>query len=293
MHYRVAVTYQALTWKLGWKELRDEVAKNERERRLKLEDILRLFVSRHLRLFAGIQSAHTPMLQELVGKFTTHDELEQDLGETFQGLDKLSADAVGIEESGITPLESPMLNCDSKVVEVKTRMRWYRMLAVVSDNSFLHIFDIPIKEGGRLTPEEAFLSLLPSLDIRNRSSMARSLLKALSPWETYFLPRTTVKRSNKVPREVTLSESRVGVVRKTSTRTMRLRCDLPEEAVNWLIEKGCLLPADEGVVSYPADDEDKDEVSLYSETVGSSSPPAKDIFKFLHAQAPELESDDE
>eukprot|EP00521_Asterionellopsis_glacialis_P007111 CAMPEP_0195283530 /NCGR_PEP_ID=MMETSP0707-20130614/2048_1 /TAXON_ID=33640 /ORGANISM="Asterionellopsis glacialis, Strain CCMP134" /LENGTH=691 /DNA_ID=CAMNT_0040342713 /DNA_START=170 /DNA_END=2245 /DNA_ORIENTATION=+ len=198
MRYRVAVAYQSMAWEKGSSELSklfSNMKQAECARRVKLREVLIAFLNRQERLFLSLPSIQTPVLKDLVGRQMDRDSIEQHVQNSIRaraqylqtqeqrsssspsktkkdgpGLSSLSTAGDG---EGDYTLESPLMSellCKTKVLEVKRSgmmSHWKTVLAVVTADCFLHLFDLPA--GNRVqsgsAPEVAFHSLVPAVQV--------------------------------------------------------------------------------------------------------------------------------
>jgi hypothetical protein len=228
MHYRVAVAYQSSAWEKGSAELSKLFAsmkETECERRSDLREYLVAFGQRQERLFTCLPEIHSPVLEELVGRPMDKDTLESAVQAAIkskaQQLQKEDAKKPGkitpssllgmeITDDSFT-LDSPLVSemmCKCKVVEVKSSGLmggWKNMLAVVTADSFLHLFDVPV---GRVTSgsaaEVAFQSLVPKVLVPTKENVKTGKVSSLKGWcdnlapkDSFILPNCTLLYSTK------------------------------------------------------------------------------------------------
>ena len=195
MHYRVAVAYQSSAWEKASTELSKlftSMKETECQRRSDLREYLVAFCQRQERLFISLPEIHSPVLQDLVGRPMDIDTLEV----TVQSSIRKKAQFLQKEETkkpgkttptslegadstdGTFMLESPLMSdmmCKSKVLEVRgsgLMGAWKCMLAVITADSFLHLFDVP---SGRVSsgsaPEVAFQALVPKVQVPTKENV--------------------------------------------------------------------------------------------------------------------------
>mmetsp|Transcript_4887 Transcript_4887/g.6907 ORF Transcript_4887/g.6907 Transcript_4887/m.6907 type:complete len:695 (+) Transcript_4887:142-2226(+) len=204
MRYRVAVAYQSMAWEKGSSELSklfSNMKQAECARRVKLREVLIAFLNRQERLFLSLPSIQTPVLKDLVGRQMDRDSIEQTVQNSIRaraqflqrkeatsgnkskskkdgpGLsgDSSSSSVPGAASEGDFTLESPLMSellCKTKVLEVKRSgmmSNWKTVLAVVTADCFLHLFDLPSGSNHRVqsgsAPEVAFHSLVPAVQV--------------------------------------------------------------------------------------------------------------------------------
>jgi hypothetical protein len=193
MHYRVAVDYQTATWDKGSAELSKlftSMKDAECQRRINLREYLLTFVQRQQRLFLSLPEVHTPVLQDLAGRqmdpAAVEEQVQQAIRKRAHMLQRQAKDEqasvatpppppglTGVnEEEGNFKIDSPLtsgLLCRAKVIEKRSSgmmQGWKTALAIVTADSFLHLFDLPssnIKPG--TAPEVAFQSLVPQIQV--------------------------------------------------------------------------------------------------------------------------------
>jgi len=260
MHYRVAVAYQSSAWEKGSAELSKLFAsmkETECSRRSDLREFLVAFCQRQERLFTSLPEIHSPVLQDLVGRPMDSDTVEV----AVQAAIKKKAQQLQKEDSKKpgrqTPpslqgaestddsfsLDSPLMSeliCKSKVVEVRTSglMGNFKfVLAIVTADSFLHLFDVP---PGRLSsgsaPEVAFQALVPKAQIPTKETVKSGKTNFLKGWCDHLAPTdsfiltnctllySTKKDSTAFQIEETLhSQGAAKMFGKTTSRKVTLR----------------------------------------------------------------------
>ena len=237
MHYRVAVAYQSFAWEKASAELSKLFASmkdTECQRRVNVRELLVAFIQRQERLYVALPDVHTPVLKNLVGRDmerpTLEAQLQNDIRKRAERLareeakkkkkdetaTKKALDIVENPEDGNFTLQSPMasdLMKRSKIVERKTAnviSSWKLSLAVITADSFLHLFDLPTgKVNLRSAPEAAFQLLIPQVkvpvvdfsisgDSRKKLPPSTSFVKGwcelLVPTESIVLPNCSISQ---------------------------------------------------------------------------------------------------
>jgi hypothetical protein len=222
MQYRVAVAYQNVAWEKGSTELSKLFAsmkKEECSRRMNLREYLVAFVQRQQRLFHGLPAVQNPVLEELAGRKMSMEETEEivqsairDRAQKFQRMSDSRAPAGGAlgpglsgvkVEDGDFTLESPLtsdLLCQAKVLERKStgaKQGWKTSLAIMTADSFLHIFDVPsqIVQPGA-APEVAFHALIPNVIFPSADNIRSGLSNFSKGWSDMLTPSESVVLGN-------------------------------------------------------------------------------------------------
>lgn len=207
--YRVAVAYQNTAWDKGSAQLDElfrKVRQEEINRRMNLREFLVAFAQRQQRLFLSLPGIHTSVLEQLVGKEVSREEIERNVRAAVK--DKITI-ASDINKNGGPPLESPLtsdLLSKAKVVErrgLSPGAEWIVSLAVMTADSYLHFFDL---EDSRIspssTPEAAFQVLMPSVVVPTaetvllgKANFAKGWTDTLTPTESIILARCLLQSS--------------------------------------------------------------------------------------------------
>lgn len=217
MQYRVAVTYQNLAWEKGNEELKSlfmQVKQEEINRRMNLREFLVAFAQRQQRLFLSLPGIQNKVLEELAGKEMTRDEMSKVVNsiieeralkykKTTVGPDLLNNAEDDFADFNLeSPLTSDLLSKAKVVLRKDQGGDWTLSLAVMSADSFLHMFDIDSPRVKLTTsPEVAFTVLAPSLSIPNinnikagKSNFGRSWGDSLTPTVSMILGKCRVKQ---------------------------------------------------------------------------------------------------
>ena len=255
MQYRVLVAYQNTAWDKGSMELAklfQRMKEEECTRRTHLREYLVAFVQRQQRLFLSLPGTYNPMLEELVGREMSRTEIEEMVqsaihsrAQKFQKAD-LKTSKPGLNPAEITEdeedftLDSPLtseLLTTAQVVEkrvVGVLKAWKTALAVVTADSFLHLFEVP---SGRVqagdTPEVAFKTLLPEVVVPSaenlsygKSNFAKGWSDSLAPTESFILANSTLQVREDNSLEVTETVETKGATKmfaKTVKRSIILK----------------------------------------------------------------------
>lgn len=269
MQYRVAVAYQNTAWEKGNAELTQlfqTMKEEECRRRIHLREYLVAFVQRQQRIFLGLPSVHSEVLEDLVGNEMTREEVE----EAVQGairerankiqrandkIPKKSNAGPGLEgvneDEGDFTLESPLVSdllCKAKVIERRNAgvlKGWKTSLAIVTADSFLHLFDLPpgtVQPGS--APEVAFQYLIPNVFIPStdnlsvgKTNFSKGWSASLSPTDSLILGNCKIQVKNDSAFEIIETMITKGAQKmfgKTATRKMILRTLKKMETEEWL-----------------------------------------------------------
>jgi len=261
MQYRVAVTYQNLAWEKGNEELKKlfmKVKQEEINRRMNLREFLVAFAQRQQRLFLSLPGIQNKVLEELAGKEMTRDEISKVvhtiIGEralkykkSVVGLDIVKDAEDDFADFNLeSPLSSDLLS-KAKVVLRKGRGGdWTLSLAVMSADSFLHMFDIDSPRVKLTTsPEVAFTLLAPSLIIPNidnlksgKSNFGKSWSNSLTPTVSMILGKCRVKQIDDNSFEMIESLSPTVASKfalsKRTRRRIHIQTPTKEETDDWI-----------------------------------------------------------
>lgn len=217
--YRVAVAYQNAAWEKGRTQLDDlfrKVKEEEILRRMNLREFLVAFVQRQQRLFLSLPSIHNSVLEELVEKEISRDEIERSIQFAIQNQKKESNLLSEIGEKGVgalsldSPLTSDLLS-KAKVVErrslpggvssIGNHAEWKISLAIMTADSYLHFFDLDDPRiSSTSTPEAAFQVLMPNVIVPTaenlllgKSNFSKGWSDTLSPTESIVLAKCILK----------------------------------------------------------------------------------------------------
>ena len=258
MQYRVAVAYQNLAWEKGNDELTKLFAKVKEEeitRRMNLREFLVAFAQRQQRLFLSLPGIQNEVLEDLVGKEMSREELDKtihkiieeraakykkknDMGSTLENDD--FAD-FNLE----SPLASDLLSKAKVVLRIGSGLDRTVCLAVMTADSYLHLFDIDSPKVQLSTsPEIAFTLLTPTLITPNvnnqmlgKTNFGKGWSDPLTPTESLILGKCKVRRVDDVSFELTESITQTGASKfmgKSTRRRFRLMSPTKEDTDDWI-----------------------------------------------------------
>jgi hypothetical protein len=262
MQYRVAVTYQNVAWEKGNEELKKlfiKVKQEEINRRMNLREFLVAFAQRQQRLFLSLPDIQNEVLEELVGKEMTRDEMgkmvhtvieERALKYKKSTIGSSSLVKEAEDDFADLHLESPLMSdllSKAKVVLRKGQGGdWTLSLAVMSVDSFLHMFDIESTRVKLTTsPEVAFTLLAPSLILPNidniksgKSNFGRSWSNSLTPTVSMVLGKCRVKQlddnSFEMIESISPKVASKFALGKRARRRIQIQTPTKEETDDWI-----------------------------------------------------------
>jgi hypothetical protein len=259
MQYRVAVTYQNVAWDKGNEELSNlfiKVKQEEITRRMNLREFLVAFAQRQQRLFLSLPGIQNKVLEELAGKDLSRDEMEKAVHTIIEehasrykrttiGADQVTACDDDFADFNLeSPLTSDLLSKAKVVLRKAEGGDWTLSLAVMSADSFLHMFDIESPSVNlRTKAEVAFTLLAPKLVIPNvdnqmlgKSNFGRDWSEPLTPTESMILGKCRVKRldDNCFEMVESLSLTSKFAIGKTSKRRIQIQTPTKEETDDWI-----------------------------------------------------------
>ena len=258
MQYRVAVAYQNVAWDKGNQELQklfDKVKQEEINRRMNLREFLVAFAQRQQRLFLSLPGIQNQVLEELVGKEMSREEMSQAVHEiieeraakykkdTAKGSDLTGDDFADFNLE--SPLASDLLSKAKVVLRKGSGLDWTLSLAVMTADSYLHLFDIESSNIKLTTsPEIAFTALAPTLVIPNpenrllgKSNFGKGWSDPLTPSESMILGKCKVKKLDEISFELIETISLSGaskLIGKTMKRRIQIQTPTQEEADDWI-----------------------------------------------------------
>lgn len=281
MHYRVAVAYQSFLWEKASAELSKLfgiMKETECQRRMDVREYLVAFIQRQERLYVSLPHLQEPVLKGLVARDMDQSTLEEAVQSSIQKrAERLAREEAKAKKNSPPPksledadpsegnftLQSPMqseLMGNARIVERKGGMMssWKLSLAIVTLDSFLHMFDLPSGKAGKISlgsaPEAAFQMLIPRVEIPTADAMNQSNKKSapvsnfikgwcenLTPSESMVLPHCSISQP-KYGRETTSFEiqeevSNTGASKmfgKTTTKKITLRTFNKKETQEWV-----------------------------------------------------------
>jgi hypothetical protein len=257
MQYRVAVAYQNLAWEKGNEVLTNLFAKVKEEeitRRMNLREFLVAFAQRQQRLFLSLPGIQNQVLEDLVGKEMSREELDQAVQQIIEeraSKYKKKSGGTNVESDDFaefnleSPLSSDLLSKAKVVLRTDTGMDWTLCLAVMTADSYLHMFDLDDPKIKLSTPPEMAFTLLaptliaPSYDnqMLGKTNFGKGWSDPLTPTESLILGKSKVKRVDETSFELTESLTTTGASKfmgKTAKRRIRLQTPTKEEADDWM-----------------------------------------------------------
>lgn len=255
MQYRVAVTYQNLAWEKGNEELKKlyiKVKEEEIDRRMNLREFLVAFAQRQQRLFLSLPEIQTNVLEELAGKEMTREEMSAVVHDSIAEQAEKYKKSVGMKDvtddlSDLnleSPLTSDLLSKSKVVLRQGQGGDWTLSLAVMSADSFLHLFDIDSPKVKLTTSPELALALLaPPLiptEIDNinmgKSNFGKTWADSLTPSVSMILAQCRIKQIDDNSFEIleSLSASKKFSRGKNRRRRIHIQTPTKEETDDWI-----------------------------------------------------------
>jgi len=272
MRYRVAVAFVSAFWEKASAELSrlfTLLKETECQRRFRLRELLISMLQRKERLFLGLPSVLTPVLQDLINRpmdsATIEDDVQTSIRIRAQSMKKAELEAKKAKEPGpgltgvnaengkfelTSPLTSELL-CKASVVERKVAgvmSGWKTALAVVTADSFLHLFECPSSHKVRCgsAPEVAFHALMPPIEVPTQDTIKGNTQKTTKGWGdiapsmSIVLPNSYIsyadhnKNSVFEITEMYFTHGASKVFGKTSVRKVQLRTFTRDETIDWI-----------------------------------------------------------
>lgn len=219
MHYRMSVAYLTTIWEKCSAELSNLFASMkelECNRRLRLRELLILYMQRSERLWLSIPSMITAVTKDLVSAPTDSETIENDVQQSirdkaqiYQRKDaaKMTTDPMngpglaGVAElrSGYE-LQSPLMSDLLGKAQVIWRKNenlmsvWKPCLAIATSDSYLHLFNVPHSSNAQTgtAPEVAFQSLVPPVRIPNEDDLRDGNYPYGTNWFQHLIPTTSI-----------------------------------------------------------------------------------------------------
>jgi hypothetical protein len=268
MQYRVAVAYQNAAWDKANAELSKLfilIKQEECSRRMYLREFLVAFVQRQQRLFLSLPGIHNNVLEELVGKSLSLEQIEKNVHSAIEErAAKYSAEMEALAKNSVlasTPedeektdfqeLESPLssdLLTKAKVIERKMKgstSGWQTSLAIITADSFLHLFDIESKSiipGS--SPEIAFKTIVPTVFVPNpanlatgKSNFSRGWGESLNPSDSMVLASCSIQRKDETSFELSETINPTGASKmfgKVMIKKVLINASTKEETEDWI-----------------------------------------------------------
>lgn len=281
MQYRMSVAFLSACWEKCSSELSklfSSMKETECTRRFRLRELMITFVQRQERLWLSLPSILTPVLKDLVDRPMDRTSIENDVQQSIrlraqsiqreeqadkQHREKEARDKAGPGLTGINAAEgnfelsSPLLSdllFKAHVIEKKASgymSAWKTTLAVVTADSFLHLFELPpaVRVQSGSAPEVAFHALVPPVEVPTQESVrhAKATKKAASEWyehlvpaESLVLPNCTLSYKDEPMntmfeiKETVFNVGASKVFGSTTTRKLYLRTLSREETLKWI-----------------------------------------------------------
>lgn len=275
MRYRMAVAFLSSVWEKCSSELSKlflSTKDAECNRRNHIKELLIKTTQRQERLWIGLPSAITPILRELIEwpmeRKAVEDDVQLTIRDRAQAIqldeaehkrpgDDAKPAAPGLtgvaEGAGNFELSSPLVSDlleRARVIERRgTGMMssWKVTLAVITSDSFLHLFDLPstCKLHSGSAPEVAFQNLIPPVVVPSMEGVkggvkfpsAKYWFDNLVPTDSFALPNCAVSltKDEKSPNsfevvETVFASGASKMFTKTVNRKMQFRAITRDEA---------------------------------------------------------------
>jgi len=239
----------------------------ECQRRIDLREYLLAFEQRQERLFLNLPDIYTAALKDLVGRDIDRNAIEEKVqfsirkrAELLQreeaktkpppekgaGLTEVDMSLASSDQKLDSPLMSELL-CKAKVVDRKLSGMmggWKATLAVVTADSFLHLFDLPSdKTHAGSAPEVAFRELAPRVQVPTAETMRSGKTHFVRGWCDHLVPVESLALHNcnvashgttfEVA-ETVESRGAAKMLGKTTTRKVTLKAVTEDETEDWM-----------------------------------------------------------
>jgi hypothetical protein len=259
MQYRVTVAYQNAAWEKGSGELTKLFAKIKQEeilRRMNLREFLVAFVQRQERMFVSLPGLHNSVLDDLMGKDMTKEEIEQEVrGAIAARTEKFRkptppppAQSNASEED--LKIDSPMssdLLIMAKVVWRKatttTASAQRTSLAIITSDYYLHMFDVDKANLGD-SHETAFQMLSPKVVMPTAQNFTMGLTNFNKGWsetlmlsDSIILGNCTILQKDDTSFELTEVVETKGASKmfvKSAKRKVSITTASKEETDDWM-----------------------------------------------------------
>lgn len=271
MQYRMSVAFLSAFWEKCSAELSRIFATMkdaECSRRFRLRELLIRFLQKQETLWSGLPAVISPALKDLVDGPMDRPSIEDDVQTSIrvraQAIQRSTNESNPITHPGLvnvspsdgnfelsSPLVSTLLS-KAYVVEKKTTgmmSSWKTSLAVVTKDSYLHLFDIPpsLKVTCGSAPEVAFYALVPPVTAPTEESIKSQTSSKIKKWNVNLIPadslalpncRISFKDDGKNSAfeivETVLNTGASKVFGKMSLRKLYLRTLTREDTVDWI-----------------------------------------------------------
>lgn len=244
-----------------YKEMKSE----ECFRRMNLREFLVAFVQRQQRLFMSLPAIHNQVLEELVGREMSREQVQElvdaaidekckKLREEYEAKNPTPNKANGTDQDAAEQdllLESPLLSdllIKAEIVEKKSSgmmTEWKTSLIALSTDSYLHIFEInsdSIYPGDSI--ESAFSTMIPPLiepSAENvdagKQNFGKTWSDSLTPSESVVLGSSSLQVKNDNTFEITETTETKGASKmfgKKASRKLMIRTTTKDKAEEWL-----------------------------------------------------------
>jgi hypothetical protein len=204
--YRVAVAYQNALWDQATSKLDElfrEVKQQEIHRRMNLREFLVAFIQRQQRLFMSLPSIHNAVLEVLVGKELSREDIERDLKVLVK--DKVEGDQTkGVIANLNSPLQSDLLanaqvlerramTSASGVSRIGSTSDWKTSLAIMTSDCYLHFFDL---DDGfytlEMSPDSVFQGLMPHVIVPTANNLSSGKSNFSRGWSDSLTPSDSI-----------------------------------------------------------------------------------------------------
>jgi len=249
-----------MAWEKGSMEITnlfEKVKEAECSRRMNLREFLVAFVQRQERLFLGIPSVQNNVLETLVAKEMSREEIdgaveglvkegvakyEKSSGKKAPSLDSQSDEPEVALES---PLHSELL-CKCKIVErtsAGVNKGWRTSLAVMTTDSYLHFFDLSALTN--LNTEAALKALIPNATVPTgdnvklgNANFKKGWSDSICPTESLFLANCSLLQrdltSFEISERVNASNAATKMIRKKIAKRVLINTPTKEETNDWI-----------------------------------------------------------
>lgn len=248
----------------------------------RLQQLLVAFLQRQEQLYLSLPAIYSPSMKSLVEKPIDREKVNEEIGAAIRtgaqniqlqenraklAATKLETDAMeqlaaDQQQVVLSELPSPLMSKLLGKVKVLERKKdgmmggWKLCLALMTADSFLHLFDIPssakIQAGS--AAEVAFGALIPEVQLPDRATVEKSKVHkkktsdVVRPWHGLLHPSDSIVLQNSsvqfLPKsgdscfevsETIFNTGPSGFFSKTSKRKFTLRAVTQDEAVDWIV----------------------------------------------------------
>ena len=275
MKYRMSVAFLSACWDKSSAEMAKVFTALKREecsRRFRLRELLSTFLDKQHDLWLSLPPISVPMMKDLVDKPRDPSSIESEVQNSIRAraaakqqeeVDMKADDEelgpglanIGTASDGNFDLQSPLLSdilVKADLIEVKYSpylvKPWKTVLAIVTANSFLHLFDISSTKYS--TPTEAFHALVPLVEVPteettktlNMAKHRRDWYKLLHPSDSFALANCTITFKDgeknaftfEIMEKVQTYAATSVMMGKTTTRKMMMRVSSKDQEKEWI-----------------------------------------------------------